>query len=43
MEGSPFLNGFFLRENLFDELVLNVSPIIGEMIKIYMKIELLKL
>ena len=29
MEWSPILNGTFLRENLFDELVLYFSPIIG--------------
>ena len=29
MEGVPILNGAFLRENLFDELVLYISPIIG--------------
>ena len=29
MEGDPILNGAFFRENLFDELVLCVSPIIG--------------
>ena len=29
MEGGPILNGAFLRENLFDELVLYISPIIG--------------